>query len=585
MPMKRRTPPRTNASLSNPERAAFVPVVRVIERYGDELRRHPDVVNIRPGYRIRDGWFAEPPEPVIVVSVLQKKPRSQLSDAAMLPRTVHGVPLDVKPASPLEQMKASGGAPAAVAAALEAMSEAIAGDNVAIPGWDLLPAAARPITHLDAALALHPYEPPPGLKLAEVRAAMTLTCCVSPEHGWKQLQPFLEAVNDRFTIAMYDFTAPHILATLKEAMTRASGQLRLILDPKVALPSAGQRRNSNKRDDETEEVVEDELRRALARRFSFVWAAVTSRDKVSGGLFPSAYHIKVSVRDGSTFWLSSGNWQSSNQPDVAKLQLSAPQLQQQYNREWHVILQHDGLASLYERFIEWDMQRARPFQIQPEDLPNPDLSVPVDSALAAALAAKRYTEFPPKTVTFTTAEPLRVQPLLTPDNYVDHVIKLIRGAKKTIWFQNQYIKPTTDSAPAFKRAMAELRKKQKSKVDVKIILRNEGDIRTMLEALRYEGFDMKKVRLQSGCHNKGIIIDSQVVVVGSHNWSSAGVTRNRDASLVFYDAGVAQYFEKVFLYDWETLAHQRVASEAAPPQIAAGLATGAVMPWSDYYED
>ncbi len=133
--------------------------------------------------------------------------------------------------------------------------------------------------------------------------------------------------------------------------------------------------------------------------------------------------------------------------------------------------------------------------------------------------------------------------------------------------------------------MAELREKQKSKVDVKIILRNEGDIRTMLEAMRYEGFDMKQVRLQSGCHNKGIVIDSETVVVGSHNWSSAGVTRNRDASLVFRDAEVAQYFEKVFLYDWDTLAHQRVASEAAPPQLATGLATGVVMPWSDYYED
>src|SRR5207247_6575788 len=128
------------------------------------------------------------------------------------------------------------------------------------------------------------------------------------------------------------------------------------------------------------------------------------------------------------------------------------------------------------------------------------------SALQPLLAARTYKEFPPKTFTFTTAKPLRVQPLLTPDNYVDHVIELIRGAKKTIWFQNQYIKPTINGAAAFKRAIAELKRKQKSKLDVKIILRNEGDIRTMLEALRYEGFDMKKVRLQSGCHNQGISI-------------------------------------------------------------------------------
>ena len=34
------------------------------------------------------------------------------------------------------------------------------------------------------------------------------------------------------------------------------------------------------------------------------------------GLLASAYHIKVAVRDGAAIWLSSGNWQSSNQPDV-----------------------------------------------------------------------------------------------------------------------------------------------------------------------------------------------------------------------------------------------------------------------------
>jgi phosphatidylserine/phosphatidylglycerophosphate/cardiolipin synthase-like enzyme len=270
---------------------------------------------------------------------------------------------------------------------------------------------------------------------------------------------------------------------------------------------------------------------------------------------------------------------------VGLVQLTLSQLQQRYNREWHVIAQHDGLARLYEQFIEWDMQQARPFQIHPEELPGPDLAVSADAGLEAALAAKTYKEFPPATFTFTRTKPVRVQPLMTPDNYIDYVTPLIRNARRSIWFQNQYIKPTVEAAAAFRRAVADLRKKQKSKVDVRIILRNEGDIRTMLEALRYEGFDMKKVRLQAGCHNKGIIIDSEVAVIGSHNWSSAGITRNRDASLAIYNAGVAQYFEKVFQYDWETLAHQRIATEAAPPQLATDPLTGMIVPWSDYYED
>jgi hypothetical protein len=32
-----------------------------------------------------------------------------------------------------------------------------------------------------------------------------------------------------------------------------------------------------------------------------------------------------------------------------------------------------------------------------------------------------------------------VQPLLTPDKYPEHALALIRSARKSVWFQNQYI--------------------------------------------------------------------------------------------------------------------------------------------------
>jgi hypothetical protein len=54
-------------------------------------------------------------------------------------------------------------------------------------------------------------------------------------------------VKDRFTIAVYDFTAPHVEKALQGAMKKATGSLHLILDPKVALPSAKQKKDSNKK--------------------------------------------------------------------------------------------------------------------------------------------------------------------------------------------------------------------------------------------------------------------------------------------------------------------------------------------------
>ena len=568
------------------EQRQFRKIVATIEKYGNDLRAYPGVVNLRAGYRFRNGWFTHPAQPAIVVSVLEKKDRSALPHKALLPKKFHGIPVDVKPATPLEQVKYLGGSVALVAS-LAAKSDAVADDDLAVPGWQFARQLVPPSVTLAASAGLLPYKKPPGLQLAPVTDAMTVTCCASPEEGFPELEPFLQQVKDRFTIAMYDFTAPHVEKALQGAMKKATGSLHLILDPKVALPSAKQRKNSNKKNDIKEEVVEKDLRKAIGKRFDFLWAAVTSRDKVQQGIFPNAYHIKVAVRDSKTFWLSSGNWQSSNQPDVKTLKLPIADLQKTYNREWHVVIEHSGLASLYEKFIQWDIKQARPLQIHPDTLDQPMLAVPRNLALSAAMAVKVYKASPPKTFTFGEGKPLRIQPLLSPDNYAAAVIKLLQSAKKTIWFQNQYIKISKQPAADFAKAVEVLLAKQKAGLDVKIILRNEGDTRTMLEALRNKGFPDQNIKLQSGCHNKGIVIDSTVALVGSHNWSSQGVTRNRDASLIFYDADIARYFETIFLYDWNTLAYYSAATELAMPRVDKTLAGAGVMymPWSDYYED
>jgi phosphatidylserine/phosphatidylglycerophosphate/cardiolipin synthase-like enzyme len=61
---------------------------------------------------------------------------------------------------------------------------------------------------------------------------------------------------------------------------------------------------------------------------------------------------------------------------------------------------------------------------------------------------------------------------------------------------------------------------------------------------------MSKVRMQAGCHTKGIIVDSETVLVGSHNFTNQGAQVNRDASLLIRHKGIAQYYERVFLNHW-----------------------------------
>lgn len=58
-------------------------------------------------------------------------------------------------------------------------------------------------------------------------------------------------------------------------------------------------------------------------------------------------------------------------------------------------------------------------------------------------------------------------------------------------------------------------------------------------------------------------MDSKVIAVGSQNWSGDGVLRNRDASLIIWHDGAAQYFEQLFDYDWDNLAKQKLTAEVS----------------------
>jgi phosphatidylserine/phosphatidylglycerophosphate/cardiolipin synthase-like enzyme len=57
------------------------------------------------------------------------------------------------------------------------------------------------------------------------------------------------------------------------------------------------------------------------------------------------------------------------------------------------------------------------------------------------------------------------------------------------------------------------------------------------------------------------------VMIGSQNISQLGVSLNRDASLLFDDAPLADYFAKVFDHDWVNMARQDIGSESHGPEL------------------
>ncbi|CAL8480721.1 protein of unknown function (plasmid) [Caballeronia sp. S22] len=176
-----------------------------------------------------------------------------------------------------------------------------------------------------------------------------------------------------------------------------------------------------------------------------------------------------------------------------------------------------------------------------------DLEVPVEM-LAAGKAPRQF--FAPRTLNDT----IRIQPLLTPDNYPGHVKTLIESAQTSFYMQTQYIHPSDKPGDEAHEALIIAVKALADRgLDVRLITSQFQD-GGWVDKLASAGIHPSVLRRQTGVHNKGIIVDGKVVMVSSQNWSADGTLRNRDAGLIIYSAEAAAYVQQIFLHDWNNLA-------------------------------
>ncbi|HEX8138518.1 MAG TPA: M36 family metallopeptidase [Pyrinomonadaceae bacterium] len=527
-------------------RGAFADVLAAIQIHGEELATIPGVVSVAPGYRFQGGDVT--PRPVVTVTVLRKLDPADVAARDLIPARLGKVLVDVLPATPQQQLAFLRQMDEAATAGLPAPAGEI---NTRLPGelgGDVLAEAEAAFDAVTLA-----YVPPP-VPLAEVNEEMTVLCHASPDAGFRNLSKFIAGTQVRLTSTMYEFNARHVLDALKAL--KPPRKLRLILDGGSPNQVPGPPANTV-----SKLAARTDLETTLKTRFKCVWAPVRDDGMTTAGFFPTAYHTKVSVRDGEAFWLSSGNWKESGQPKVDPIEgplppgFSKQEFESNHNREWHVIVHNPKLAETFETYINHDISQAEPLQ-KPAPAPPPsplmpDLFVPAEGPSAFAAFDSEPQFFSEQEFT----KKIRVQPLMTPDNYAEQVLPLIRGAKRSLYFQNQQVSPKPGNSRYMPLFLALRDKsvesaKPNATLDVKIIVSEYTD----LDKLKNWNFEMSRVRRQYQCHNKGIIIDDKTVVVGSHNWTGQGATENRDASLIFYDdPEIAAYFKKIFMYDWNRI--------------------------------
>jgi phosphatidylserine/phosphatidylglycerophosphate/cardiolipin synthase-like enzyme len=306
--------------------------------------------------------------------------------------------------------------------------------------------------------------------------------------------------------------------------------------------------------DQTDDDTFNGLSSELSDRFSGAWALTRSNPKAPIWIYPNAYHIKVAVRDSRMFWLSSGNWNNSNQPDIDLTDsTAAKKIAAGHDRDWHVIVTNDKLAATFRAFLENDYKVAHEAEAQAAAtaaLRGNVIEMPEIPVASVAIAKPPRNFFPPKVL----KGQITIQPLLTPDNYTSKVLPLIQGARQKFYMQTQYIHPSGKAGDEkHDELIAAVKELVDRGVDVRLIT-SEFQTDDWVEKLVDAGIPTSVLRRQAKVHNKGILVDGKVVMISSQNWSADGTLRNRDAGLIIHNEEAYAYFEAIFLHDWDNLA-------------------------------
>jgi phosphatidylserine/phosphatidylglycerophosphate/cardiolipin synthase-like enzyme len=530
--------------------ASQADIGKLIDQHLAELAR-PGVLSARPGYQVSGGWLTG--RQAVVVTVARKTPSPA---GGLLPASLDGVPVDVRQASPRKHQALTRPGSEPEAAGLDPASGALP----VFPGERTLSGEPVPAQRPAAAVLAAASKPellyagPDGVPLTEVSGHAVIQACASPDAGWPVLKAFLAGVTQSLTIGLYDFTSRHILDWVSEQLPGKT--VRLVLDHPARNPTA----------DQTDEQTVAGLEQALGQDLSQAWALARMDPLASAWIFPTSYHIKVAVADHSRVWLSSGNWNNSNQPDIDPVANPADaDAARDRDRDWHVVIDQPRLAAVFEAFLGNDFTVAASHnQVTPAAAQQ--RSAQAALAPAMILAQPRTPPFAQFRPPLTVAGSIRIIPLLTPDkgSYARHIKALIDSAETSLYLQFQYIelpKAASAATAAFAALVDAVIGRQQAGVDVRIIM-SEYETAGYLEQLQAAGLDVVNgVRIQDNVHNKGIVVDARTVVVSSQNWSGDGTLYNRDAGVVIHSPRLAGYFQQIFLHDWDHLARAQAASD------------------------
>jgi phosphatidylserine/phosphatidylglycerophosphate/cardiolipin synthase-like enzyme len=391
----------------------------------------------------------------------------------------------------------------------------------------------------------------------------------SPDSTYAVTKPLFEQAEKSILIGIYDFTAGYVKEWVLSALQRGVA-VELMLD--VSPTSSGE---------------EADLFRELQDKGVDAVPAPSCTSKIHPTFHHS--HEKVIVVDDRWCFVQSGNYSRSSIPrNLVDGGTDADWVHG--NRDTGILFDSPELAAFFSKVLRADMKI-----VTGAAVPAIAAAVPAGPPAPVAAAPKKVpVHRPSKTVTLGNA--VRVQPVLTPDNYLDEVEALLASATKSICIEQQYIRTRHAEVRRLLDAIGAARQAH-PQLQVRIIVAGpsfgpDPQIAESLADLRADhGLATgKNVRLLNGayfahCHNKLVVVDQKITLISSQNWSSTAVATNREAGVIVPNTTVARYFQEIFDADWAT-AVKAVPAPTPGPLPAVALATGTTIPitLSDYEE-
>jgi phosphatidylserine/phosphatidylglycerophosphate/cardiolipin synthase-like enzyme len=214
-------------------------------------------------------------------------------------------------------------------------------------------------------------------------------------------------------------------------------------------------------------------------------------------------HDKFAVIDGSVVWTGSMNYTTTDvyRNDNNLMQIASPRIAANYTAEFE------------EMFVD------KQFGVtSPENTPNPQVTI--DGTLV-----ETYFE--------------------SEGDLVDRIVEVVRGAQHDIEFMAY-----TFTADEIGQAMIE---RAKAGVQVRGVFEQQqadGCCPEVYRAMREAGLNVRLDGNRYKLHHKVIVIDGQLVVMGSYNFTAAAEKSNDENALILHNADIAAAFQQEFERVW-----------------------------------